>query len=276
MVSRKPTCHDLTVLTHAQFHTVENKVNCLLGVLRALYRGTHFLAISQATAQDLKQHLGVPAERITRVYSGTASHFRPLPEGQAAARVAERFGLTRPFVLSVGTLEPRKNLRRLLEAYAGLSPELRQEFPLVICGGAGWKHEETAAYLARQPELSGVRQLGRVADADLVALYGAAAVFAFPSLAEGFGLPVVEAMACGTPVVTANLSALPEIAGAGGLLVDPYDVAAIRQALCVLLSQPAERQRLGQLALDQAAKFSWTQTARETLALYERVAASAG
>jgi alpha-1,3-rhamnosyl/mannosyltransferase len=127
----------------------------------------------------------------------------------------------------VGTLEPRKNLRRLFAAYAALPPALRDATPLAVVGGGGWKHDETEATLRGHPELAGVRLLGRVDDAELAALYSAATVFAYPSLAEGFGLPVAEAMACGCPVLTSDCSSLPEVAGDAAVLVDPTDTEAI-------------------------------------------------
>ena len=267
------TCHDLTILTHAPFHTVENKVNCMLGMLRAHLRDTHFIAISQATTNALQEVLGVPEDRISKVLSGRAEHFTRLEPAEIDRRLA-RFGLDRPFVLSVGTQEPRKNLLRLLKAYAALPETVRQQYPLVICGGSGWKHDATEAFFKR-PELADVRRLGRVSDDELVALYNAAAVFTFPSLAEGFGLPIVEALACGTAVLTSNISSMPEIAGDAACLVDPHDVRSIQQGLLTLLTDDAERQRLESLSTAQAARFSWRRTAAQTLAVYDRVFESA-
>lgn len=266
------TCYDLTILTHADFHTVENKVICMLGLLRAvLAKKAHFLAISKASARDLQEQLGVDPRRVTQIYAGVSDLFRRLPAAEVAERLEHRFGLTSPFVLSVGTQEPRKNLLRLVQAYAALPEALRQRFPLVICGGDGWKNDTTDSFLNSRPELAGVLRVGHVSDEDLVSLYNAATVFAFPSLAEGFGLPVAEAMACGAPILTSNLSALPEVAGNAAFLVDPFDVDAIRAALTELLERPDERQRLSELSCQQAHRFSWRKTAGQTLELYERL-----
>ncbi len=174
-------------------------------------------------------------------------------------------------MLAVGTLEPRKNLGRLLDAYARLDADLRQAHPLVIAGGGGWKNE---ALLARCAEIGTAYRLEPDGDADLSLLYSAAAVFVYPSLAEGFGLPVIEAMACGAPVITSNVSSMPEVAGDAAWLIDPLDTEDLRDALDELLAHPDHRQRLRALGRQRAATFSWAETARRTLALYRRLVRS--
>ena len=186
--------------------------------------------------------------------------------------MAERFGVAGRYALTVGTLEPRKNLRRLLDAWARLPASLRRERSLLVAGGRGWGSETVAGVIARRPELAAVRLLGEVSDGDLAALYSAAEAFAYPSLAEGFGLPVVEAMACGAPVLTSDRSATAEVAAGAALLVDPEDVLAISRGLADLLGDPAERDRLGRLGAERAAELSWRRAARETLELYRRLA----
>ena len=266
------TCHDLTFLTHPACHTVANKVHCLTGLLRANLRNARFLAASRATAEELRRQLGISKDRIHIIHHAPAPGLRPV-EPAAALPVLERHGITGAPVLAVGTLEPRKNLARLLDAYAGLDAELRRAHPLVLAGGGGWKNE---AILERCREIQTVRLLGPLGDADLAALYSSAAVFAYPSLAEGFGLPVIEAMACGAPVVTSNLSSLPEVAGEAARLVDPTDVGEIRRALDDLLRRPEERRRLAALGRERAAGFTWQQAARRTLDLYRRAAGAEG
>jgi alpha-1,3-rhamnosyl/mannosyltransferase len=167
----------------------------------------------------------------------------------------------------VATLEPRKNLRRLLAAYSGLPAGLRERHPLVMAGGKGWLLDEE-----NLAGLDAAMRLGHVATDDLVALYSAATVFAYPSLAEGFGLPVVEAMACGAPVLTSNVSSLPEVAGDAARLVDPQDADAIRDTLRNLLEDPEARSDLRRRGFERAATFSWERTARETLELYRKLA----
>jgi alpha-1,3-rhamnosyl/mannosyltransferase len=265
------TCHDLTFLTHPECHTLDNKVHCLTGVLRAHLGGGTFLAVSQATAGELRRQLGVPDERIRVVYSAAAPHFRRIDEGEARRTVKERFGLDGDFVLAVGTLEPRKNLRRLLAAYEGLPEDVRRRIPLVIVGGESWREEDLAETIASRPGLATVRILRRVGDGDLVGLYNTATVFAYPSLAEGFGLPVAEAMACRAPVLTSSRSSLPEVAGDAAQLVDPEDVDDIRRGLVELLADPELRRTMRDRGLEQAASFSWQRTAGETLALYREL-----
>ncbi len=262
------TCHDLTFLTHPACHTLDNKVHCLSGLLRANLAGAHFLAVSQATADSLDQQLGIGADRVEVIHHAPSPNLRPLPRKQARRHLHERFGIDGAPVLAVATLEPRKNLVRLIDAYADLDADLRQAHPLVIAGGGGWKNEDL---IARCAEIGTAHRLDPEGDDDLSLLYSAAAVFAYPSLAEGFGLPVVEAMACGAPVITSNLSSLPEVAGDAAWLIDPHDTADIREALDELLASPEHRRRLRALGRKRAASFSWAETARRTLALYRRL-----
>ncbi len=263
------TCHDLTFLTHPACHTIDNKVHCLTGLLRANLAYGHFIAVSQATAGELSRQLGIGTGRVEIIHHAPSPDLEPLPRDQARRRLQERFGIHGAPVLAVGTLEPRKNLVRLIDAYSGLDEELRRDHPLLIAGGGGWKNEQL---LARCDDLETVHRLEVAGDGDLSLLYSAAAVFAYPSLAEGFGLPVIEAMACGAPVVTSNLSSLPEVAGDAALLVDPQDTGDIRRAIDDLLRDPDRRQRLRALGRRRAASFSWAETARRTLDLYHRLA----
>ena len=266
------TCHDLTFLTHPRCHTLDNKVYCLTGLLRANLAGAHFLAVSQATADSLDQQLGIEVGRIDVIHHAPSPDIRPVARAEARRRLRERFHVDGAPVLAVGTLEPRKNLMRLIDAYSDLGDDLRQAHPLVIAGGGGWKNEELLARLAEDGhDRTSLHRLDPEGDADLSLLYSAAAVFAYPSLAEGFGLPVIEAMACDTPVITSNVSSLPEVAGDAARLIDPQDTGDIRRALDDLLRSRDERERLRALGRERAASFSWATTAGQTVDLYRRL-----
>lgn len=268
------TVHDLTFLTHPEFHVLENRNHCLLGTLRALAARATVVAVSEATAEEVDRWFVLPEERLHVVYEAASTAFAALLGDDleiARRRLAERFGLDGPFVLSVGSLEPRKNIARLVEAYEGLDTELRRRTPLVLVGGGGWKRHAVMA--GAWPDF--VQHLGAVGEDDLVALYNVASVVAYPSLVEGFGLPVVEAMACGTPVLTSNTSSLAEVGADAALCVDPLDVTAIRRGLESLLSDPSLRRRYRHAGLARAGEFSWRKAAAQMIDIYGEVVASA-
>ncbi len=218
----------------------------------AVRRRQTLLCISEATR----------AELIAR-YPRAAALAQVVPHG-----VEPRFFVDRPeepYVLMTGTLEPRKNIVRALEAAAGLPRDLRERFELVVAGPAGWDTGPIDAALARYGD--SVRRLGFVPDAELPGLYAASSIFLYPSLKEGFGLPILEAMAAGSAVVTSSLSSMPEVGGDAVRYADPYDVEAIRAALRELLEDPVRRAELAKAGRERAREFTWERTARETLAL---------
>lgn len=232
----------------------------------AVRRAARLAAISHATRGDLVARF--PAAAATTSVVELAADAAFAADGPP---VAGRYGLEKPYVLALGTLEPRKNLPRLIEAFAGLAPELRAGHELVLVGGGGWATGEIDTAIARHRDV--VRPLGHVPDADLPGLYREAALFAYPSLFEGFGLPVLEAMTAGTPVLTSNVSSLSEVGGDAVRYADPHDVEAIRSGLEALLRAPEERARLAAAGRRRAARFSWERVATETLALIEAAAA---
>jgi glycosyltransferase involved in cell wall biosynthesis len=231
----------------------------------ALRRAAHLFCNSASTMSDLRRRFsGIESKSSVVPLAASEALITEVP----ADEVRRRYGLEQPFVLSTGTLEPRKNLKRLIEAFAGLPDELRREHLLVLVGPRGWEESK----LVRQAEAEGVRLLGHVSDEDLGALYRLCTVFCYPSLYEGFGLPVLEAMQAGAPVVTSNLSSLPEIGGAGARYVDPTSVEQIREALAELLTVDEERTELSKQGLRQASRFSWERT---TAAIVAQLAALA-
>lgn len=264
------TLFDLTFLSHPGAHTLDNRLHCLRGLARALARGARLVAISRSTRHDARRLLGVDEEGVEVVYPGAGEPFRPRDEAEVR-RVRERYGLSRPYVLTVGTREPRKNLGALVEAVHGLPPALLREYALVVVGGEGWLECGLDERAGEAGEAE-VRLLGKVPDEDLPALYSGASLFAYPSLYEGFGLPPLEAMRCGAPVLTSRVASLPEVVGEAGLLVEPGDPVALRDGLATLLSDPERRRELRTRGLERAGAFTWEETARRTLAVYRSAA----
>jgi len=231
----------------------------------AVRRSAALLAISQTTADALATHFPLAAPRTVVARPGAMS----APESVLTAAEAE--SLPEPgFVLAVGTLEPRKNLPRLVAAYRVLGEEIQNRHPLVVVGALGWETGETVDALRSLGEHC--TMLGYVSDAVLTELYRRCAVFCYPSLGEGFGLPVLEAMAAGAAVLTSNVSSLPEVGDDAVEYVDPWDVADIAAGLERLLDSPARRAELGALALERAREFSWVRFAERALAALERAA----
>jgi glycosyltransferase involved in cell wall biosynthesis len=232
-------------------------------------RARRVIVISQSTADDVHRLLGVPRDRIDVALPGVHDPFRPLPADEVSAfRRAQ--GLPERFLLHLGTLEPRKNLPVLLQAYAGLPDLLRAESPLVLVGGSGWGLDEIRASIAALRLEDSVRLAGYAPDDDLPLWYNAAAALAVPSVYEGWGLPVVEALACGTPVLVSDVSSLPEAAGDAGLHLPPADIAAWTEALHRALTDDAWRADARSKGLAHAATFTWQKTARVHVASYRQ------
>lgn len=268
------TIHDVTFVSHRRYHTLGNRVEVLTETATALAAGGAVLAVSAATRDETVRWLGVEPERITVIHSAADPAFRPPAEPGRRPPVLDRLGVDRPFLLTVGSIEPRKNLAGLLEAFAALPEDLRREHAMVVVGAAGWLNDAIHARLAELARSCRVVFAGAVGLTDLVDLYGAARAFAYPSFAEGFGFPVLEAMSCGTAVVTSNVTSLPEVAGDAAELVDPGDCAALSAALARLLGDESLRGELARRGLERARQFSWRRTAEETLGLLRRIAVS--
>ena len=250
------TLYDMTCRLMPELHTAANRKAEESLEKNVLRRAAGLIAISENTRQDAVRLLGLDPARITVIYPG-------VPEVFFNARPAEA---AKPYVLFVGTIEPRKNIDTLLDAWENFAP--RSEFDLVIAGPAGWASEKTLARLAAKPE--GVRYLGYVTEAALPGLTAGATAFVYPSLYEGFGFPVAQAMAAGVPVITSNTSCLPEIAGEAALLVDPRSLAEIQAALERLLDSPALQEQLRAAGLARAQQYRWEICARKSLEFFHR------
>lgn len=266
------TVHDLSFLTTPQCAEAGLRGFLSRAVPKAVARADHVLADSESTRRDLIRLLQVPDDKISVVYPGVEARFRRQDDPAKLQRVRSRYGIgDRPFVLGVGTLEPRKNWPTLIRAWAQLKRTQHLEHRLVLAGGQGWLAEG----IFDAAEASGFRTeivfTGFVADEDLPALYSAADVFALPSLYEGFGIPVLEAMACGTPVVCADNSSLPEAAGDAALLVQASNEPALAAAILRLVEDAALRGQLTERGLAQARRFTWQAAAATLLATYEQV-----
>ncbi|MBN1993929.1 MAG: glycosyltransferase family 4 protein [Anaerolineae bacterium] len=262
------TIHDLSFVRQPETVMPGMEAHLNRWVPHSVKKASHVIAVSEATRQDLIDLYRTPPEKITTLYHGVTPDFKPVTEPADLLAIRQKYGLAdRPFVLSVSTIQPRKNYRRLIQAFARINPS----FSLVIGGSKGWHYADIFAEVARLGLEGRVHFPGFIPDADLPALYSAAILFVYPSLYEGFGLPLLEAMACGTPVIASNQSSLPEVVGQAGLLVDPYDVAALAAAMSNILADPNLRQTLAQAGQVQAKKFTWEKTATRLLALYHQL-----
>lgn len=262
------TIHDLAFLVTPQYAYPPLQRFLARSVPRSIARADHILADSLASKRDAMRLFGLPEDKITVVGAGVEERFRPLPD-EACEPVRRRYGLAWPFVLGVSTLEPRKNFDGLIRAFAQARRAADLPHHLVIAGSKGWMTESIFAEVQRQGVGDLVHFLGFVPDEDLPALYHLADLFAFPSHYEGFGIPVLEAMACGTPVVCSDTSSLPEIAGDAAWLVPTGDDAALAAALAALLTDDLARKELGEKGPAQARAWRWDQAARRLLATYQ-------
>jgi glycosyltransferase involved in cell wall biosynthesis len=263
------TIHDLAFLRYPQLLTAES-TRYYEQVGRAVASADQVIAVSEATLRDILDLLKATPAKVTVVYEAAGAECVPLPTTELAAH-RERLGLPERFVLFVGTIEPRKNLPVLLKAFARVWHDLH--VPLVIAGRNGWLYEEV--YRTRESLGLGseVMFVGPVDSGQLVYYYNCATCLVLPSLYEGFGLPVLEAMACGTPVVVSNVSSLPEIVGDAGVAVDPSDVDGLAVAITKVLSESELSSHLSQQGLQRSRRFSWDRAARETLAVYRKALA---
>jgi len=257
------TIHDMTSWLMPELHARGN-LRADRRFLEICKRADKLIAVSQSTKDDAVRLAGLPPDKIVVIHSGVPDAFFTV-NPDAIRRVRQRHALQRPFVLFVGTIEPRKNIDTLLDAWAALPPSLREEYELVIAGPAGWASPATIE------RLRAVRYLGYIPEPDLAPLTAAAAVFVYPSLYEGFGFPVAQAMAARVPVVTSNLSSLPEVAGDAALLVDPRSTSELLAALSRLLLSPDLRSELAARGRCRARDFRWETCAAKSLQFFEEV-----
>jgi glycosyltransferase involved in cell wall biosynthesis len=267
------TIHDLAFLIYPHFLTRES-ARYYGQIDRAVRRADRIIAVSQSTKNDLVRMLGTREEKVTVIYEAADPMFKPLDRTAALRHVQALFDLPDEFILFVSTIEPRKNVVGLLRAYHRLRNVYKLTPGLVLAGAPGWLYEEVHAEVERLRLQSHCFFLGRVSAHDLLQLYNAARCLVHPAFYEGFGLPPLEAMACGTPVIVSNVSSLPEVVGDAALLVNPQNDEEITVALWRLLSSPELWQELQAKGLRRAAAFSWRVAAEMTMEVYRQVAAS--
>jgi len=236
----------------------------------SINRASHILADSQATKDDLIHIWRISADKITVLYSGVNETFQPVTEKTRLTAVRRKYNLgDAPYILSVGTVQPRKNYQMLIRAFQPVAANYPHN--LVIAGGKGWLYDEMLAEVEKQNLNGRVHFIGFVDDADLPTLYSAATLFALPSLYEGFGLPLLEAMACGVPVLTSNVSSLPEVVGETAVQLPPAQENVWTQAMLNLLTDPALRTRMIASGYRQARHFSWDKSAQQLLQIYRQL-----
>jgi len=267
---RVVTIYDLSFLTMPEHASPKITRVFSKGVQRFAREADAVLTCSEATKSDIIRHLGVPEERIRVAYGAVDDAFAPMAPEAAAERVAARFGIQQPFILFVSTIEPRKNVPALVRAFGQLARDIPHT--LVLAGPTGWRAEAVSRAIHELGLGDRVIRAGFIPERDdLAALYSAAGLFAFPSLYEGFGLPVLEAMTCGCPVVTADNSTLPEGAGDAARLIDAGDVPGIAAAMRRVLENDGLREAMVRKGIAQAQRFSWDACARKTLDVYKTV-----
>lgn len=264
------TIHDLAFEHLPETFTRRGSLQLKLTVRRTAQKAARIATVSEYSRQDLLRTYKLPPEKVAVTYNGVEPHFTPQAQFNEVAEIKQQFGIARDYLLAVGSLQPRKNLVRLIRAYAKLRTESESFSPqLVIVGRKLWLAEEIFAEVRRQRWAEDVILTGYVSDNDLPKLYRQATAFVYPSLFEGFGLPPVEAMACGTPVITSDVSSLPEVTGRAALLIDPKNQTSIESALLQIMRDQELRAEMRERGIEQAKKFTWQAAAEKTLQLYQ-------
>ncbi len=264
------TVYDLSFLRFPQAFRPWKRLYLSIFARAGARKADRVIAISEHTKRDVERFWHVSEDRISVAYGGVSPRFKPLPK-EEVERFRRQRGFPAQFLLYLGTLEPRKNLSRLVDAYAGAWKRDSSLPPLMIAGARGWYYGDIFARVQALDLEDRIFFPGFVPEDELALWYNAAEMFVYPSLYEGFGLPVLEAMACGRPVITSNAASLPEVVGDAGITVPPDDTDALSDAILALWHDPERRKALGERALRRAEKFSWTETARSTVNAYKAV-----
>ncbi len=265
------TVHDLAFLDYPEYAVPALSAYLKKIVAKSVANADVICTVSEEVSRTLMQHFSTPREKLTVIPNGVNPYLRRISEPVLLEATRHKFGLQSPLVFTASTLEPRKNHSGLIKAFCQAHKQKHGPAMLAIAGGKGWLYEETEQ-LVRDLQLEDkVRFLGRVSDYDLVTLYSLADVFAFPSFAEGFGLPPLEAMACGLPVITSNTTSLPEVVGDAALLVDPHDTEEISHAIMRILADKNLQEDLRSKGYERVKQFTWEESARKMLSIYQQL-----
>ena len=265
------TIHDISTITHPECHTKLNIDYTGAAIKDGIEYGDAIVANSHYTKADLVNRLNIPEERVFVTRLAAHSIFKPVEDPVRLAATRAKHSLPEKYLLFVGSLEPRKNIKALLKAYAALPPVLTEEYRLVIAGGKGWKNTDIKTTIDELKIEDKVHFPGYLSQDELRDVYSAATVFVYPSLYEGFGIPILEAMGCGVPVITSNVSSMPEVAGTAAKLVTPTDIEELSSAMESVLLSEELRAEMREEGLKRAAEFSWEKCARETLQVYKKL-----
>jgi glycosyltransferase involved in cell wall biosynthesis len=264
------TFHDMTFFTHPQHHFEANRIFCTEQVHLGRRYAARIITVSEHSKKDIIRYLHLPAEKVKVIYEAVDKRFKEIKDNSYLFSRLKKYNLTFPYILYHGSVEPRKNLKRVIQAFHQFSSK-HSSYHLVISGAKGWLNEEIYQLIDRLKMREKIKVLGYVPEEDVPFLYNGAFLFLFPSLYEGFGLPVLEAMACGVPVVTSNVSSLPEVAGEAAILVNPEKVEEIVEAMKGIVENKNLRFELKEKSIKQSQKFTLEKMAAETLAVYEEV-----
>ncbi|MGI9164898.1 MAG: glycosyltransferase family 4 protein [Pyrinomonadaceae bacterium] len=269
--------HDLSFEHLPETFNRRSRAQLRFTVRRSARRAARILALSEHARTDIIETYGISPELVTAVPIAAANHFQRVDDTKELQRIRHTYGIGQDYILSVGSIQPRKNLKRLIAAYASLlrTRPAGSVPQLVIVGKHAWLYNETLRAIEKLGSSASVIVTGYVPEADLPGLYSGALCFVYPSYFEGFGLPPLEAMKCGAPVIAGNRASLPEVVGDAGLLVDPFNIDAIAAALGIVIDDPGLRSELRAKGLNRARLFDWRETARRTLEVYQRAADNA-
>ncbi len=264
-IKRITVIHDMTVFLYPELHVFSSAYLQRKLLPRILKKSNHIVTNSESTSRDVIKFFPFVKNKITSILLGKDESFKP----QKSSEILKTYNIRQPYILFVGTLEPRKNVSTLIKAFDKFKKDTEKAHQLVLIGKKGWKSKEIFRVINNSPYNNEIVSVGYAPKNELPVFYSEAEIFVYPSIYEGFGLPVLESMACGTPVITSEVSGMPEVGGSAVQYVNPNNVSDLAQLITKLCSESEIRKKYGQMGISQAAKFSWEKTAKEYITLFE-------